>query len=124
MAFTVAVLFKGKGWRAIFALFTGKTEGILRDIRTLSQRKLPEHTYGGLADTIQGFGLLLILATAFSGILWYLLSLSLGIQAAHPVLEWHKTFAGIVWWYIAGHAGMAILHEITTKVLVKNQQKQ
>jgi hypothetical protein len=27
----------------------------------------------------------------------------------------HKFFGGLIWWYLAGHVGMAVLHKMTPK---------
>jgi len=86
------------------------------------ERRLPvrikESALGGLSGLIQGLGLLLVLFLSGVGSLamlsWYGL---LGVPAGwgDELLIAHQFFGGLIWWYLGGHIGMAVLHKITPK---------
>ena len=67
-----------------------------------------------LVRTVHGLGLLCIAFMAFSGALVWL-----GMDANGEMPEWtrlildfHQFTANLVWLFIAGHAGMALLHQL------------
>ena len=75
----------------------------------LKQRRLP----GGEADTplasaVHGLGLLAALAMGATGAWLYTLSIPGGL-----VLEIHKLVANLMWAYVVGHAGLAVVHQLT-----------
>jgi len=90
------------------------------------QRKLPiriqENALGGLSGLVQGLGLLLVLFLSGVGSLamlsWHGL---LGVPAnwGDNLLIAHQFFGGLIWWYLGGHIGMALLHKITPKKFQK-----
>jgi cytochrome b561 len=82
-------------------------------IATLKARQIPSfEPHSPLAPAIHGLGLLLILAMAGSGTVYYF------INTGNPdagglvgvVMFIHKTLANLVWAYLFGHAGLAVLH--------------
>lgn len=58
-----------------------------------------------LASAVHGLGLLLVLAMAATGATGYF------IAAARPLLSIHETLGPLVWAYLVGHAGLALLHQ-------------
>ncbi|ODN43500.1 cytochrome b/b6 domain-containing protein [Piscirickettsia litoralis] len=86
---------------------------IWRQCKALLKGILPaSHSTGGLSGLIHGLGLLLVIATASTGTIWWLLSLShiFTIGQIHPLKEVHEWCGTIVWFYLGGHVSMAILH--------------
>jgi len=80
---------------------------------TLKSRQIPSfEPHSALAPAIHGLGLLLILAMAGSGTVYYY------INTGNPdagglvgvVMFVHKSLANLVWAYLFGHAGLAVLH--------------
>lgn len=78
--------------------------------------RLPAYDeHGPLASAVHGLGLLLMTAMAASGTLYFF------INAGNPDAGgWvavsmfvHKTLANLVWAYLIGHAGLAVLHHYT-----------
>lgn len=61
-----------------------------------------------LASAVHGLGLLSALAMAATGTWLYTLPLPGGL-----VLEVHKIVANLMWAYVVGHAGLAVLHQFT-----------
>lgn len=80
---------------------------------TLRGKHLPAYESGApLATAVHGLGLLLILAMAMTGAVFYL-SLVLGTPEAAWAsvdLEVHKLLATLTWAYLVGHAGVALLY--------------
>lgn len=68
-----------------------------------------------LASAVHGLGLLLMLAMAGSGALYYVMN------AGNPnagglvgvAMSIHRSLATLVWAYLIGHAGMAVIHHFT-----------
>ncbi len=61
-----------------------------------------------LASAVHGLGLLAALSMGASGAWLYTLAIPGGI-----VLELHKIVANLMWAYVVGHAGLAVLHQLT-----------
>ncbi len=78
--------------------------------------QLPEYQPDApFAATIHGFGLLLITAMAATGTIYWLGGIA-GYQDGATValaVNVHGFMANIVWAYLIGHAGMALIHHFT-----------
>ena len=61
-----------------------------------------------LASAVHGLGLLAALSMGASGAWLYTLAIPGGV-----VLELHKIVANLMWAYVVGHAGLAVLHQLT-----------
>ena len=61
-----------------------------------------------LASAVHGLGLLVVLVMAATGTWLYTLPMPAGL-----VLEVHKLVANLVWAYLVGHAGLAVLHQVS-----------
>ncbi len=85
-----------------------------RHLEALARGRLPEHRPGSpLPAAVHGLGLLAVSGSALTGATWWLaegglLPHLLG-EAAE---ELHELCAALVWTYVAGHAGMALLHQL------------
>ncbi len=84
--------------------------------RALRQFHMPQHgAVTPLASAIHGLGLLLITAMAASGTLYYFVST--GDPDAGGLVKLamtvHLTLANLVWAYLIGHAGLAVVNHIT-----------
>jgi cytochrome b561 len=86
---------------------------IMTHIAALKARSLPTHDdHSALASAIHGLGLLLMTAMAASGTLYYF------VNAGDPdagglvglAMFVHTTLANLVWAYLIGHAGLAVLN--------------
>jgi cytochrome b561 len=97
---------------ALFPWFSGaRLKAVVADLRRhgaeLRQLRLP----GGEADTplasaVHGLGLLAALAMGATGAWMYTLPLPTGLA-----LNAHKLMANLMWAYVVGHAGLAVLHQ-------------
>jgi cytochrome b561 len=75
----------------------------------LVQRRLPDgDAETPLASAVHGLGLLTALAMGATGAWLYTQSVPAGV-----VLEVHKAVANLMWAYVVGHAGLAVLHQAT-----------
>jgi cytochrome b561 len=67
-----------------------------------------------LASAVHGLGLLVATAMATTGAIVYA---TMGADGSLPTggkfsLELHEVFANLMWAYLIGHAGMAVLHDM------------
>jgi len=75
----------------------------------------PFEEHGPLASAVHGLGLLLMTAMAATGTVYYF------INTGNPdagglvgvVMFIHKNLANLVWAYLIGHAGLAVIHHFT-----------
>lgn len=99
---------------ALFPWLSAQRLKAVRDDTTrhwaeLKQFRLPVGEAGTpLASAVHGLGLLAALAMAATGTWLYTLQLPGG-----PVLEVHKIVANLMWAYVVGHAGLAVVHQFT-----------
>lgn len=89
------------------ARLTAVVEDLRRHAVELRQLRLP----GGEVDTplasaVHGLGLLAALAMGATGAWMYTLPLPAGLA-----LDAHKLVANLMWAYVVGHAGLAVLHQ-------------
>jgi cytochrome b561 len=119
--FVSKVMFYG---RASFLQFYPVTRSarlkVIEDLKCLFlMKKIPvrarRDNLGGLSGLIQGLGLLLVFGLALVGTLamfswegWFGVPDSWGTD----LIKIHKFFAGLIWWYLGGHFGMAFFHRI------------
>jgi cytochrome b561 len=92
---------------------------VLADIgnyrNSLVQRRLPPPMAEmPLASAIHGLGLLVATAMAVTGAIVYALMGADGSLAGggRLVLELHEVLANLMWAYLIGHAGIAVVHDI------------
>ncbi|MFC0387712.1 cytochrome b/b6 domain-containing protein [Muricoccus vinaceus] len=96
---------------ALFPWFSARrrialAENITRVIRRIRAGRLPHaaDTSGALAPAVHGLGLLVLSAVVVTGFLgWY--GGFRALLAAHPV------FTTLLWVYLSGHVGFALLHQ-------------
>jgi cytochrome b561 len=108
-----------EGPSALFPWFSaGRRRRVLADIgtylRSLAQRRLPSPTAETpLASAIHGLGLLVATAMAVTGGIVYALMGGDGSLSGDGrlVLELHEAFASLMWAYLIGHAGIAVVHD-------------
>jgi len=109
-----------EGPRALFPWFSAeRRRRVLADIgtylRSLAQRRLPSPTAETpLASAIHGLGLVVATAMAVTGGIVYALMGGDGSLSGDGrfVLELHEAFASLMWAYLIGHAGIAVVHDI------------
>jgi len=70
-----------------------------------------------LATAVHGLGLLTVTAMAVTGAAFALLGLPK--DQARLVLEIHKLIANLMWAYLIGHAGLAVLHQLVGQPALK-----
>lgn len=89
---------------------------ILRHWAAVRSFRLPDHRPASpFPAAIHGLGLLLITAMATTGTIYWLGGIA-GYQdgsAVRLALNLHGFMANIVWAYLIGHAGMALIHHLT-----------
>ena len=109
-----------EGLGALFPWFsTERRDRVLADIRnhghSLVRLRLPSpEARTPLASAVHGLGLLVATAMAATGAIVYAVmgadgSLSGG---GRLVLEFHEVLSNLMWAYLIGHAGIAIIHDI------------
>lgn len=81
----------------------------LSQVRGILQWKHVVESDGALASAIHGLGLLTVTAMAISGTLYFFMASSVFASLA---LEIHSIIANLMWVYLFGHAGMALLHHL------------
>ncbi len=109
---------KKQMWLQFYPLTPEARSKIVQDFCILRQGKLPvrstPESLGGLSGLIQGLGLLLVFGLALLGALamasWagWLIPSSWGTF----FIQTHKLLGGLIWWYLGGHIGMAIIHRL------------
>lgn len=97
---------------------------MIDDVKMLCRFQLPDRDFGGLAGLIQGLGFLLLFLVALLGTLWLVIPANyVGASLLYEIKELHQFFAQIVWYYLAGHVGMFLIHVIVDKI-AKNKKVQ
>lgn len=116
----LAVRRSGTEFGALFPWFSAARRHAFAEDVVLHGRATRRLTFpayrddGPLAAAAHGLGLLLITTMATSGALWFASEL-LGFSetlAIELIIEFHKLLANLVWAYLLGHAGMALLHHV------------
>lgn len=85
-------------------------------LTALARLRLPDfNATSPVASAVHGLGLLLMSAMALSGTVYYVFrtgdsDAGWTVGAAMAV---HRLFANLVWAYLIGHAGLALLHHLT-----------
>jgi cytochrome b561 len=83
--------------------------------------RLPTYDdHSPLASAVHGLGLLLMAAMATTGAV-YFLAPYLNVQASTVVgwdLDIHRLLANLVWAYLIGHAGLAVIHHYSQNLSV------
>lgn len=82
---------------------------LIAQFRQLMGGKFPEASDGAFASAVHGLGLLTVSAMALSGAIFFFAA---GTPVAHVALDLHKLMANLMWAYLIGHAGIAILHQM------------
>ncbi|MHB1590637.1 MAG: cytochrome b/b6 domain-containing protein [Sulfuricella sp.] len=109
-------------WPALFPWFSSmRLRALVADLgrhwAALRQFKLPKPEELPLATTVHGLGLLTVTAMAVTGAAFALLGLPK--DQARLVLEIHKLIANLMWAYLIGHAGLAVLHQFVGQPILK-----
>lgn len=88
-------------------------DDVSRHAKALMTFRLPDyHEDAALPSAIHGLGLCLMAAMAGSGAIWFAAQF-LGFQDAvlvRLVMAGHSLLGNVVWAYLIGHAGLAVLH--------------
>lgn len=96
--------FSRRGWAGVIA-------DIRHHIHSLMRLRLPEDDgHGALASAVHGLGLLILTVMAATGTAYALLLQ--GTDWGRPTLFVHATVANLMWAYLIGHAGLAVLHHL------------
>lgn len=102
---------KNKGIHHFFPYLFGDLSQIKKDIKLLSNLKLPESSANGIATSVQGLGLGALFLVVSSGLIWLFLWLQ-NSPLADEAKNIHKTLTGLIEIYIIGHGSMGLLHFI------------
>ena len=86
-----------------------------RHLRGAARLQLPPHRDGAaFPAAIHGLGLTLMSFMALTGTAFFaMVSLGADRALARPVIELHALFGTLVWAYLIGHAGLALVHHLT-----------
>ena len=119
--FWVALLVRRRGTEAgaLFPWLSGRRLRALwadaaAHASSLRALEWPRDGAGPLASAIHGLGLLLMTLMAVTGAVVYVLMAPDGRLpgTAAISLDIHRLFANLVWAYLIGHAGLAVLHQM------------
>lgn len=95
------------------------TESYLKGIRAL---RVPTSSSGSaLASAIHGLGLIIASVMAVTGAIYYFAVAAVGVflPLSTAALETHAVVANLMWAYLIGHSGMAIVHELLGSPVLK-----
>ena len=120
----VALRKRGTALGALLPWASGKRlkalgSDIMAHLRSIRSRRLPPHDpHSPLASAVHGLGLVLMTAMAATGVLFYLMNWlgMIGQPATELVLSGHKLGANLVWAYLIGHGGIAVLYHLTRQM--------
>ena len=109
-------------WPALFPWFSpARLRALAADVgrywAALRQFKLPDPEESPLATAVHGFGLMTVTVMAVTGAVFALLGLPK--DQARLMLEIHELFANLMWAYLIGHAGLAVLHQFAGHPVIK-----
>lgn len=108
---------QGQSARRLYPYFSSDITKVFQDIKSVLCFRLPVREGGGLAGCIQGLGVLLILGLGLSGtfafITWHQFA-NLPVSGA-TIMMWHHLLGNILYWYLVGHVGMALVHRLVPK---------
>ncbi len=71
---------------------------------------------GAFASAVHGLGLVTLTAMAATGTVFFLTN---GSIVAHDAMKLHKLIANLMWAYLFGHAGIAVLHHLLGHDVIK-----
>ena len=106
IAYTITTLVDG-GWRRHFPWAAGNLSEVKSDLNAIAKLKIPSAGGAGLFSLIQGVLLVMLLATALTGIGWLLAD---GSRTALAWREWHMLAANAFAWLLALHLIASALH--------------
>lgn len=97
----------------LFPWFSARRLGdVLADIkgqfRSLLRREIPSDADGASAGAIHGLGILTVTFMTATGTAYFFLDGTL----ARSFLSLHRLSANLMWAYLFGHAGLAVLHHL------------
>jgi len=78
-------------------------------LRLIARLQVPDDEDGAFASAVHGLGLLVATLMTASGTIYFFLE---GSAAGRPYLSVHKLSANLMWAYLVGHAGIAVLHHL------------
>lgn len=110
-----------RGAGALFPWFSHRGRAaVLADVRahlaSLSRFRLPALAEQPLASAVHGLGLLAATAMAGTGALAW--SEILAENATEALWQTHGLLGNLMWAYLIGHVGLALLHEVTGEHLL------
>jgi len=111
------------GLTHLFPVSKQSRQLVIKDLKNLKQKKLPEvGQKGGVIGLVHGLGFLAVTGMAISGAFLFVLFPETGEPDALVELfaEVHETIAVLVWTYWIGHGGMAFLHHFKGEEVLKN----
>lgn len=87
-------------------------------LQALKKFRLPDHVQNSpLASAVHGLGILLIVMMTTTGVTWFV-GMQFGDMAqslAKAAKEVHELFSNLVWAYLIGHAGIALINQFAGK---------
>ncbi len=113
----LCISFKRRGFKYFFSYLWGDVSLLQKDIQTFLQGRVPAPKSGGLAGTIQGFGLLAFFLTLLCGFFLYL-SWYHDVNFIIDFYSLHKYTASALLLYLFVHAAYSIKHFLFWKKTV------
>jgi len=97
-----------RGFAYYYAVFRGDITALTADIKSVFNKQMPEIGFGGLAATVQGLGMLALIAASLSGTTWFLIWVFDG-PFGHEMEEIHEIFTTIIQLYAVCHGLMGLI---------------
>jgi hypothetical protein len=95
--------------RAVIADALAQLLGLLRADPSVA-------TDGAFASAVHGLGLLTMTAMAATGTIYFVTT---GSVVAHDAMKLHHLISNLMWAYLFGHAGIAVLHHLLGHDIIK-----
>jgi len=106
LGYLITNLLDGR-WRQHFPWAAGNLSEVRIDLAGIAKRRRPATGGAGLFSLVQGLLLILLLASALSGIGWLLAD---GARSALAWREWHIVIADTFAWLLVAHVLGSALH--------------
>lgn len=106
--FLLSNILQGK-WRAYFGWLVGDWGQLKQDLCGLIKGKLPSAGGKGLFSAVEGIGMLLLVATGITGVIWFVVQ---GTPTAMVWRAYHQGFAQAFIGFLIVHMVMAAIHII------------
>ena len=105
----IVYIARKQSFRRFYPYLWGENQAVLADLKTLYRFSLPDDRPQGLANIVQGLGIVALIGIEVTALLWLVLWQQHSLYA-NDIRVLHKTLTGFIEVYLVAHGGMALLH--------------